>query len=87
MSGTINAATSKSIFGRNSTQRSGIKGTIDETVLVDLATPQIPDARKRIKMKQAEARAAKEAKRKVVAEKMELTRAQVLESYNIKPIM
>ena len=54
--------------------------------MVDVQTPHIPDAIMRIKQRQAEAKQEALEKKRKLAEKIEIQRANVLESYNIRPM-
>lgn len=80
-------AGSKSLFGRNSTHRNAIRTIGDEAMVVGIATPVIPDARDRIKKRQAVAKVDAEEKKRKLEDIIEVQRAQVLESYNIRTMI
>jgi len=55
--------------------------------MVDITTPVIPDAMNRIRQKQQDKKQEKIDKKKKLLEQMEISRAQVLDSYNIKTML
>lgn len=64
-----------------------IKHITDESVSVDIATPEPRDALERIKQKQDKEKIDKQLKRKKMEEQMEASRQQVLKNYNIQPML
>lgn len=63
------------------------KTITDETVSIDIATPEPRDALERIKEKQDKEKIEKSLKRKKMEEQMEASRQQVLKNYNITPMV
>lgn len=59
----------------------------ETNLLVDLQTPQIPDAMNRIRQRNAEKKKEKLELKKKMVNQMEKSRVQILESYNIKTML
>ena len=56
-------------------------------MIVDIQTPQVPDAMARIIKRNTENKKAKAEHKRKLAEQMEISRGQVLEQYKIKSML